>query len=271
MIARFRPPNKHWKQSISKPENMQPNLLHVTKSRITPDRVTLTVEGEDSKRYNELTGKVRAPIPPRAAQLEPWLGLVNLLQFEPNGAGGFAPLETLTPDDQNRLHVAFTRWFDSLPFGESRSLFFPLSDWVRGRSRLIQTYRDARAFLERVPAMAWSSRTEPFELSSDAAYEEVPFPIMQYAGGTDDGRIRFQADPLREALKTALEGAEIRRMRRCPICGRFFYARRVTQQACSKGCNSTRRVRAWREKQAEYEHNRKLRSAGVKPERKAKR
>jgi hypothetical protein len=180
------------------------------------------------------------------ARLEPWLRFANL------------------PDDPKSLHQAYIQQFASRPIGSSPPVFFQLTTAVRlmrgGESRkLIETYRDVRDFLECIPAM------EPRESGAFAADEEMQFPMMLYASRTENGRICFQPEPLRWAFKAALDGAETRRIRRCPICSKFFYAVRGTQKACSPRCNATRRVRAWRAKQAQYEYKRKLRSAGLKP------
>jgi hypothetical protein len=65
------------------------------------------------------------------------------------------------------------------------------------------------------------------------------------------------------ALGTMLR--EWRRFRRCEICPKLFLPRRRDQKCCSKLCAGLLRMRRYRAKQAEYEYNRKLKSAGVKP------
>jgi len=82
-----------------------------------------------------------------------------------------------------------------------------------------------------------------------------------------DGRVYVNVfDPYNEFFLLALRGSEVSRHRTCEVCGNFFYAIRLNQRACSKRCNSVRRVRNWREKQATHEQNRKFKSAGVRPE-----
>jgi hypothetical protein len=86
-----------------------------------------------------------------------------------------------------------------------------------------------------------------------------------------DSRVRVSVfDPYKDFFLRALEGSEVSRHRECEICKNYFYAVRLNQRACSKRCNSVRRVRNWRGKQATYEQNRKFRSAGVHPEGKGK-
>jgi hypothetical protein len=86
-------------------------------------------------------------------------------------------------------------------------------------------------------------------------------------------------DPYRDYFLVALESVEPERVRVCPICKRYFYAPRVARQgrydASTKGCRpecaNLIRVRRFRESAGAYEYNRKLKTAGLKPERKAKR
>jgi hypothetical protein len=79
-------------------------------------------------------------------------------------------------------------------------------------------------------------------------------------------------DPYRDYFLPALEGVEIERIRRCPVCGQFFFAVRWDRngkygsKACSKKCNQVRRMRDWRASQSVYEQNRKFKLAGVRPE-----
>jgi hypothetical protein len=75
----------------------------------------------------------------------------------------------------------------------------------------------------------------------------------------DEGKAQIDA-----GLLTALEGVEVARIRRCPICERFFWAGRADQKACSKKCNQTRRVRLWREKYQETYKQRRLKKAEKK-------
>jgi ribosomal protein S27AE len=49
------------------------------------------------------------------------------------------------------------------------------------------------------------------------------------------------------------------RIRLCEICGAVFFANRNNQLTCGPRCSSTRRVRRFREHQAQYEQARKLR------------
>jgi hypothetical protein len=86
-----------------------------------------------------------------------------------------------------------------------------------------------------------------------------------------EGRVETHwVDPYKDFLG-ALEGVEPGRVRQCPECRRFFFALRKDRQACSKRCNSSRRVREWRANQARYEYRRKLRGAGIEAGKRRKR
>jgi hypothetical protein len=83
-------------------------------------------------------------------------------------------------------------------------------------------------------------------------------------------------DPYRDNFLPAIRLVELERIRRCPICSKFFFALRTkikggkdtSSKACSSKCNQVRRVQKWRAKQSTYLQNRKLRSAGLEPENK---
>jgi len=89
---------------------------------------------------------------------------------------------------------------------------------------------------------------------------EIPGSFVEFA--EQDGRIAITTrDPYHNFI-AALERAEIDRIRKCEICGAFFYAVRKDKRACSKSCNDVRRMRKSRAKQTEYEYNRYLKLEG---------
>jgi len=60
---------------------------------------------------------------------------------------------------------------------------------------------------------------------------------------TDGGAIlHFAPHPLLQAL----EGVDASRIRRCPICGKIYWAGRSDTGACKKRCKGTLRTRKWR-------------------------
>jgi hypothetical protein len=102
--------------------------------------------------------------------------------------------------------------------------------------RLIEAYRaikfmaEARekksdSLLPRWPESRWNAGiTEPFGVDAE-------------------GKVRFANDGIRQVL----EGVEADRIRACPTCHHFFWARRSDQPCCSRPCANSRRVRRWRE------------------------
>jgi hypothetical protein len=204
-----------------------------------------------------VTGKSRRSVTPansetprtRYEALEPWLKFANL----PNGP---------------ELQSAFIAQFASRPIGTFPPVFFQFKIAVelsetRGAfsEKLARTYELVRNLFEQIRAGEPSAIGSAYEGGAD---ELVSFPITFFVDRTEAGRVTFQPDPLLENFKSAIDGVESDRVRLCPICSRFFFALRITQRACSTRCNQTRRVRAWREKQTQYEYTRKLKSAGLK-------
>jgi predicted nucleic acid-binding Zn ribbon protein len=72
------------------------------------------------------------------------------------------------------------------------------------------------------------------------------------------GIIRVEPDAYHDGFIRALENAEIERIKHCPICGAFFWAKPKNKGACSPKCLNLNRVRNWREKQSRYEANRRI-------------
>jgi len=66
------------------------------------------------------------------------------------------------------------------------------------------------------------------------------------------GILRIELDPLLQTL----EGAEVRRIRECPICGILYWAGRMDKPACNAECAHVLRERRYREKYREkYKEN----------------
>ena len=83
-----------------------------------------------------------------------------------------------------------------------------------------------------------------------------------------DGRAAPAPDPYRQFIQT-LEGLELFRIRRCPVCGAIFFAARKDKGACSPSCLNVYRVREFRKlgqqrrRQYEQARARKKKLAGV--------
>jgi hypothetical protein len=76
-----------------------------------------------------------------------------------------------------------------------------------------------------------------------------------------------EPDPLMLFL-LALGTAESRKIRRCPVCDKFFYAQRTDQLACSRPCANVERQRKFRRSRPQYEKNRR-RNKEMKKKRRA--
>jgi hypothetical protein len=69
-----------------------------------------------------------------------------------------------------------------------------------------------------------------------------PFFLETHFDVDAEGKLRLHAHPILDAL----QGVEVARIRRCPICDKIYWAERIDQPACSKKCNTTRRSRIFR-------------------------
>lgn len=205
----------------------------------------------------------------RYARLEPWLRLAALLHplthaQAPGRPGvtrtGFPPE---TPDE-------FLRRFEASGLPKALGLEPPIMvvGWRAGRAITQPMPETLEAKAERAARLQMLAMQVARTLDYFAD-RPAGMAVEDLGTGTvgienfDGVFVTRVVNPL-EAFCDALKGAEAVRVRRCSICGHIFYARRLTQKACSRGCNATRRVRAWRAKQRDYEYNRKLKSADVK-------
>ena len=83
----------------------------------------------------------------------------------------------------------------------------------------------------------------------------------------EDGTIGIPRDAYNDGFIAAIEGVEIDRFRRCPICGNFYFAQPRHKGACSPKCLIVHRGRTFRskEKSREYAAGRRFRrKAGLK-------
>jgi hypothetical protein len=92
-----------------------------------------------------------------------------------------------------------------------------------------------------------------------AAYGmSVMVPVGFEVRGT--GRIHTKFWNPYPRFNQALEVIEAGRLRRCPACGKLFYAKRTSQWADTPACNHVRHERLRRRRQNKYELARKLKS-----------
>jgi hypothetical protein len=69
-----------------------------------------------------------------------------------------------------------------------------------------------------------------------------PFYLEHHLDEDSEGRLAVHPHP----ILNALQGVERKRIRRCPVCAKIYWAERADQPACSKRCNNVRRSRIFR-------------------------
>lgn len=98
---------------------------------------------------------------------------------------------------------------------------------------------------------------------------QIPL-TLQVSVGTE-GSISRVRDPYEDFLAELTHAGDLRRLRSCPACRRFFVAWRHDQKACDRRCANLVRVNKFRQKNVEYAANRKFRKrAGLKAVRKGR-
>jgi hypothetical protein len=251
MITRKAKPGKDHERSTSKPIIVKDRSQSVTNTRdlrVEPHRKAHERRGPWSKLANLL------PPPPSRDQL-------RFLDSE--------PLERWRADcrtvhlDEFVNHIERSRLAQALGITDPLDLQLLHDDPDHGR-RFVDLVAEIAATLQTLlsaasPKVLRELGEKPLLIkrlyeTSAASWSE----IWMHKGTVTTQLI----DPFKDFL-AALEGVEAIRVRQCPVCSRFFYAFRKDQKACSKRCNSARRVRDWRANQARHEYNRKLRGAGL--------
>jgi hypothetical protein len=72
-----------------------------------------------------------------------------------------------------------------------------------------------------------------------------------------DGKtVAARLDPY-QVFEKAFDGAEIARIRRCPVCSDFYYQPRNDRNACTKACRDTYRMRLMRKRKAAEKRRKK--------------
>jgi hypothetical protein len=190
----------------------------------------------------------------RYKRLKPWLELGDLAARTLDGRSDPSTTdETMGPVLRLISGAPVT---PSFPAGEMRLWVEQSTDKIEARKKLFRLAQDvARAFL-----YCLGEEPEGF------AFEDGPRPgkcLIKKNGLIDVDTF----DPYQENFLPVIKGVEIERIRRCPICGKIFFALRTktkggkdtSSKACSRKCNQLRRVREWRANQTVYLLNRKLR------------
>jgi hypothetical protein len=82
------------------------------------------------------------------------------------------------------------------------------------------------------------------QADSNTDNQWLPLPAGPAAGlRVEKGRIRLRP----AAFLSAFEGVEVERIRKCPVCGLFFWAGRLNKSACAEPCARVLRQRKLRE------------------------
>ena len=176
-----------------------------------------------------------------ADRVQPWLDLANLLPFDIE----LPPPERIPP----RLVRALMEAFPGT--GEVEGLE-GIPKWDLSNAPPVNRGRLA----QRVYIAVYAARD-----FLDRASDDSPDPLTQVSLGalgprqarvTAWGQVAIEAAPALALFEAAFDGVHLRRIRRCPECGRFYYAKRVDKQACDEHL-TLMRVRRARRKMGKYE------------------
>ncbi len=202
-----------------------------------------------------------------AQRLQPWIDLANLLPFQLVG------IEWRLSDwERQALAEAFVQEFSQCaPTHPFRHIVEQTTRWrthePRPTNELVDLFQFVLDIFERLEGMTWPSpETEADEPPWTEHYDSVPFQMTYSIEDSGDGRVSFQPEPNLSRFKSALEGVEISRVRRCPLCGKFYYAVRDNKGACDAHLDRARVERGRNpELRAKYEEARRFRKRlGVK-------
>lgn len=125
-----------------------------------------------------------------------------------------------------------------------------------------ETLRLGRQWLQSIATIGENLRRWPELQSGRMKWSPPSVPQRSVTMYTDEeGLLRFILFP----VLAALEGIRVVTLRNCPVCKKFFLARRKDQPCCSPKCAHILRTKRWRE---EYPQSYKLKRIGTS-ERKA--
>src|ERR1700730_5169612 len=191
------------------------------------------------------------------AQLDQFVRAANLGWQEIFKYNHFPTLEELDPfgahrDVLARIDRAFQSKFRKIrPLADVPLLIFPgwgsaaPADWQRLHCyALVRRLFDSLEFLtSRRPDTRSGTRQIPLALQVSV---------------NPDGSLSRVRDAYEDFL-AELSRADLRRLRSCPGCSRFFVAWRDDQKACGRRCANLVRVQRFRQKTPEYAANRRFR------------
>ena len=169
------------------------------------------------------------------------------------------------------------------PHGKHRRLLARIERAFRSRFRKIRPAEDVPLLI--YPRWGASARGEWQQLhcfalvrrlfdSLDFLTQEIPFPrsgarqipLTLQISVDARGSVSRVRDPFEDFLAALTGSGDLRRLRSCPACKRFFVAWRKDQQACGRRCATLIRVHRFREKKPVYAANRRFRQrTGLNP------
>ena len=201
-------------------------------------------------------------------ELAEFVRLANLAWDELLSRGEFPLFGDLEPLARHRkllkrIDRLLERSFPGIkPLSDVPPFFLPRwNQWPRSQWRQLHAFALVRRVFDSLMFLTRGTGIAPV-----GAISATLFLQLRKENGTTV-RVR---DPYEDFL-AALGGRDLRRVRSCAACGRFFIALRSDQKACNLRCANRFRVGKFRRKQPEYRANRKFRErtglAAVRKER----
>jgi hypothetical protein len=203
----------------------------------------------------------------RVKLLQLWLDLAALVDFD----------NELPPPwnaEKELVERVFEQGAAPKPLGDGPELqatlkigsaFFPFGvifDRVQGARDFYEFFWTVRRALEWM-IDTWAARdrwVDGFGLKGKSPLSSFPIPAAQgISMSRSSGSIFFSEDkPIWWAFRQAVDGLELERLRRCPVCRRIYYAWRKNKGACDEHLAL---ARVWRKrgKLSEYKANRRFR------------
>lgn len=187
-------------------------------------------------------------------RVQPWLDFANLLPFD---------IEAPAPDEAPEDLVEYVFEQGAGPSvdrdGNDSVTRFPPRDSLpsrrytdrvaAARSTYVQFYAVRRILAELVAAHLEDAADTAISLMALGA------PTLSF---TPAGRIHISADKALRLFSASFDGVDVDRIRRCPECGKFYYAARITKRACDLHL-TLMRVRRARGRRGKYEETRRFR------------
>jgi hypothetical protein len=170
----------------------------------------------------------------------------------------FPTLETLEPrGEHRRLLARIERTFRSRfrkirPVGDVPLLISPRwGTFVRGEWQQLHCFALVRRLFD---SLDFLTQEIP---SPRSGTRQIPLTLQVSVDAR--GSVSRVRDPFEDFLAELAASDDLRRLRSCPACKRFFVAWRHDQKACGRRCARLVRVHRFREKKAVHAANRKFR------------